>query len=148
MTVNLKSLVVPLGGYCNHCFDTGYKRKTPYKSNNFCHVTNSSMGSICARSEGSVGDWKTFKKSGVCERSGDFPDRRFSFTPFAFNNFLLKTHREPRRLALNGGKSNRFDAPAGVVYFEAQRRKLYVISNEHYVLTTKKPPTYRKSNRK
>lgn len=24
------------------------------------------------------------------ERSGDFPHRRFSFTPFAFNNFLLK----------------------------------------------------------
>lgn len=83
--------------------------------------------------------WATGKHSrnGEHERSGDFPDRRFSFTPFAFNNFLLKTHREPRRLALDGGTSNRFDAPAGVVYSEAQRRKLYVISNEHYVLTTK-----------
>lgn len=84
--------------------------------------------------------WATGKHSrnGEYERSRDFPDRRFSFTPFAFNNFLLKTHRGPRRLALNGGTSNRFDAPAGVVHSEAQRRKLNVISNEHYVLTTKK----------
>lgn len=29
-------------------------------------------------------------RNGDCERSGDFPNRRFSFTPFTFNNFLLK----------------------------------------------------------
>lgn len=89
MTVNLKSLVVPLGGYCNHCFDTGYKRK---------HHTRATISATLQTPQWgpSVHDqrarWATGKHSrnGEFERSGDFPDRRFSFTPFAFNNFLLK----------------------------------------------------------
>lgn len=112
---------------------------TLYKHNNSCHGMNSSTGSICARGmhggrPENMPGMGNMKEVGTSQTDASHSLHLLSIISF------VKTHREPRRLALNGGKSNRFDALAGAVYFETQPRKLYVVSNEHYVLTARIQP--------
>lgn len=148
MTVNLKSLVVPLGGYCNHCFDTGYKRQTPYKCNNFCHVTNSSMGAICARSEGSVGDWKTFKKWGVWKKWG-LPRQTLLIHSICFQWFPSKnppwtSPTRPQR----GQVESFWCAGRGCILWGTAKETVRHLKWTLCPHNKKKPPTYRKRNRK